>query len=172
MGLSAGLVMPVTQVIISGAVSQAEQGVANSTRQFFMQIAMVMGLAILGLVFTTSYSRGFEVRSAAFAQQLPPAAYAAFEKDPTITLDEHRWAPIGALITAQPDGEALLARTRAAQRAAVADSMSNIFTATLGASILILVICLTLREITLRRSFDAHPAGPKAEVPAEPVLQH
>lgn len=175
MGLSAGLVMPVTQVIIQGSVSQAEQGVASSARQFFMQIAQVMGLAILGLVFTASYTSGFQARSAQFAQQLPPTAYAAFLHDPTVTLDAHRWAPVRDLIAAQPDGDALLARTLTAQRAAVADGTDNIFTGTMIASALILVICLTLKEITLRRSFDAHPGQPRAEASeatAEVAIAH
>lgn len=172
MGLAAELVMPVAQVIISGAVSQAEQGVANSARQFFMQIAMVVGLAILGMVFTTSYTRGFEERSAEFAQLLPPAAYAAFVEDPTITLDQRRWAPLSALITAQPNGEALLARTLTAQRLAVADGTNNIFTGALIGSASILVVCLSLKEITLRRSFDARTAESQARAPTEPALRH
>ena len=116
-GLSAGLVMPVTQVIIQGSVSQRDQGIASSARQFFLQIAQVMGLAFLGLIFTSSYTSGFTARSADFAAQLPPAAYQAFSVDPTISLDAQRFAPIKRAIEAQPNGEATLSsRLRRSRR--------------------------------------------------------
>jgi EmrB/QacA subfamily drug resistance transporter len=161
MGMCGGLVMPVTQTITQGAVSQAEQGVASSTRQFFLQIAMVMGLAILGLAFTGSYSAGFARHSADFAQQLPPTAYEALREDPTITLDATRFEPVRAQIEAQPEGAALLARTLQAQREGVADGIGAVFTGTFVAAVAIFVICLTLREVTLRRSFDEAPATPE-----------
>jgi MFS family permease len=70
------------------------------------------------------------------------------------------WAPLSALIRQQPDGDALLAQTLTAQRAGAADGIDNIFTGTTIAAALILVGCLTLKEITLRRSFDAPPPSP------------
>jgi MFS family permease len=158
MGLSAGLVMPVTQVIIQGAVSQAQQGVAASARQFFLQIAQVMGLAILGLVFTTSYTSGFTRASASFGQQLPPAAYAAFQADPTVSLDARRFEPVKETILAQPNGQQLLDQTITAQREGVAHGIDNIFRGTTAAAAIILVITFMLREITLRRSFHDAPA--------------
>jgi hypothetical protein len=79
----------------------------------------MMGLAILGLAFTGSYSAGFARHSADFVQQLPPAAYEALREDPTITLDETRFAPVRAAIETQPEGPALLARTLQAQREGV-----------------------------------------------------
>jgi MFS family permease len=161
-GMCGGLVMPVTQVITQGAVSQAEQGVASSGRQFFLQIAMVMGLAILGLAFTSSYSAGFERHSAAFSEQLPAEAYEAFHADPTITLDEARFEPVRAQIEQQPEGAVLLERTLQAQREGVADGIVAVFTGTFIAAIAIFVICITLREITLRRSFDDVAAKPVA----------
>jgi EmrB/QacA subfamily drug resistance transporter len=162
MGMCGGLVMPMTQVITQGAVSQAEQGVASSARQFFLQIAMVMGLAILGLAFTGSYSGGFARHSAAFAQQLPPAAYQALREDPTITLDATRFEPIRAQIEQQPEGVALLQRTLQAQREGVADGIGAVFTGTFVAAVAIFIVCITLREIRLRRSFDEAPAVPQA----------
>ncbi len=159
MGLSAGLVMPVTQVIIQGAVSQAEQGVAASARQFFLQIAQVMGLAILGLVFTTSYTSGFTKSSASFSSQLPPAAYAAFQADPTVSLDAKRFEPVKESILAEPNGQQLLDQTILAQREGVAHGIDNIFRGTTGAGVIILVVTFMLREITLRRSFHEAPAA-------------
>ena len=165
-GLSAGLVMPVTQVIIQGSVSQRDQGIASSARQFFLQIAQVMGLAFLGLIFTSSYTSGFTARSADFAAQLPPAAYQAFSVDPTISLDAQRFAPIKRAIEAQPNGEALLARTIEAQRDGVAHGIDIVFTASTVASVIILVICLTMKEITLRRSFSTEEAAAPAQAAA------
>ena len=157
-GISAGFVMPVTQVIIQGSVSQQEQGIASSARQFFLQIAQVMGLAILGLIFTTSYASGFAANSEGFAQTLPPVAHAAFSEDPTITLDAKRYGPIESSILAQPDGTALLEKTREAQRNGVARGIDGVYTGSLIAGLIILAVCLTLREIPLRRSFDEPPA--------------
>ena len=157
-GLSAGLVMPVTQVIIQGSVSQQEQGIASSARQFFMQISQVMGLAFLGLIFTASYTSGFVARSAGFAEQLPPAAYRAFSADPTVSLDARRFEPIKEAIEREPNGPALLAQTLAAQREGVAHGIDMVFTASTVASAIILVICLTMKEIPLRRTFADDPA--------------
>lgn len=139
--------MPVTQVIIQGSVSQQEQGIASSARQFFLQIAQVMGLAILGLIFTTSYASGFAANSEGFAQTLPPVAHAAFSEDPTITLDAKRYRPIESSILAQPDGTALLEKTREAQRNGVARGIDGVYTGSLIAGLIILAVCLTLREI-------------------------
>jgi EmrB/QacA subfamily drug resistance transporter len=160
LGLSAGLVMPVTQVIIQGSVSQEDQGVAASARQFFLQIAQVMGLAILGLVFTTSYTSSFVRNSAEFSALLPPAAYEAFKADPTVTLDARRFEPLRETIIAEPNGQALLDRAVVAQRAGVAQGIDNIFTGTLGAAVLILLLSISLKEITLRRSFNEPAAEP------------
>jgi hypothetical protein len=66
----------------------------------------------------------------------------------------------------------LLARTLNAQRAAVSDGISNIFTGTMIACVLILALCLTLKEITLRRSFDAPPAASEASTRAEVAVPH
>lgn len=167
MGLSAGLVMPVAQVIIQGSVAQSEQGVASSARQFFMQISQVMGLAILGVAFTSSYGSGFQSASASFASELPPAAYAAFESDPTLALDASRFGPIRAEIVGRPGGEQLLAQTLEAQRVGVARGIDAVFTGTFVSGALILAICLSLREIALRTSFESERSAPQ---PAEPVL--
>ena len=84
-------------------------------------------------------------------------AHAAFEADPTVSLDVKRYAPIRAAILAQPDGEALLAKTHDAQREGVARGIDNVYTGSFIAGLVILVICLTLREIPLRRSFEDLP---------------
>jgi Na+/melibiose symporter-like transporter len=158
-GLAAGLVMPVTQVVIQGSVSQQEQGIASSARQFFMQIAQVMGLSFLGLIFTSSYTTGFVARSSTFAAKLPPAAYEAFRDDPTVALDVRRFEPVKRAIEATPNSAALLEQTLTAQREGVAHGIDMVFTASTVASGIILVICLMMKETTLRRSFTGEPAG-------------
>jgi EmrB/QacA subfamily drug resistance transporter len=169
MGLCAGFVMPLTQVLTQGAVSQAEQGVAASTRQFFQQIAQVMGLALLGLVFTGSYTSGFERSSAPFASSVPPAAYAQFHDEPSITLDARRFEPLRRQMLETPGGEALLSKAVAAQKDGVAKGIQEVFTGSMVAAACIFLICLTLREITLRRSFDAEHTPVNALPDAELV---
>ena len=163
LGLGTGLVFPVTQVLVQGAVSQDEQGVASSVRQFFNVIGQTLGTAALGLVLTTSYVHAFTQNTSDLAGALPPAVYQDFQ-DPTLALDPKRYPEASAQILALPNGEATLARARQAQRESVATAIDHVFLGTISLVSIVLVLAITLREIKLRRSFDAEEPAPHLEV--------
>jgi MFS family permease len=158
-GLGSGLVTPIMNVIVQNAVGQQYTGVATSSQMFFRQIAQVLGVALFGVLFTTSYSSSFadhvslDTRAA-----LPSAVYNAFESDPTLPLDERRWSVVTGQVLAQEGGEALLATTVAAQRVAVARANERLFLWAGVGGVLVVVIAVGLREVPLR----AKPP-PKAE---------
>ena len=152
MGFGEGMVFPISQVVVQAAVSSNEQGVAASARQFFVQVAQSFGVGIFGLVFATSYISGFVQRTPDVAAQVPPATYAQFQQ-PTIAIDEVSFAPIAAEVRALPNGEALLAHAREAQKESVASAIQVIFFVSTIAAVGVLGFALTLRQIALRRSF-------------------
>jgi MFS family permease len=163
LGFGTGLVFPVTQVVVQGAVSQDEQGVASSVRQFFNLVGQTLGVAALGLVLTTSYVNAFTRDSAGIAQTMPPAVYQQF-KDPTLALDPVRYSAATQQILALPGGDATLAKARASQRQAVATAIDHVFIGTLLMILIVLALAISLREIRLRRSFDAEPEALRAPV--------
>ena len=154
MGLGGGLVFPVTQVVVQGAVSQQEQGVASSTRQFFLLIGNTLGVALLGLVLTTSYISAFAANSRDIAPIIPAATYQQFN-DPTLALEAGRYDAARTTVRALPDGEAILQKALSAQRAAVATAIDHVYLGALACALGVLGMALALREIQLRRSFDA-----------------
>ncbi|MEO6398539.1 MAG: MDR family MFS transporter, partial [Tepidiformaceae bacterium] len=104
-GLGGGLVGPTISVIVQSSVSQAYMGVATSSRQFFMQIGQVMGVAIFGLVFTTTYASTFNSEiSPETASTLEQAGATAQFNDPTLALDERGSKQVSDEVLALPNG--------------------------------------------------------------------
>ena len=163
MGFGTGCVFPVTQVLVQGAVSQEQQGVASSTRQFFNLIGQTMGVATLGLVLTTSYVTAFTADSVGFSSTMPPAVYQQF-KDPTLALDPVRFEPARAALRALPNGEATLNLALQTQKRAVATAIDHVFLGTLLMALIVLGLAISVREITLRHSFDADDAAPAVDL--------
>ncbi len=153
MGIGGGLVFPVTQVVVQAAVPQERQGIAGSTRQFFNQIAQTLGAAMFGLVLTAGYASSFADHSAPFRDSLPAGVYQQL-KDPTIALEPAKFADLSAELSRQPDGQALLDRSTAAQRESVADATNIVYRIVFGAALAVLVIAALFREFVLRRTFD------------------
>ncbi len=165
MGLGTGLVFPMTQVLVQGAVSQHEQGVASSVRQFFNVIGQTLGTAALSLVLTTSYTSAFTSTTPDLAQAMP-AVYRDFQ-DPTLALDPTRYAAAKEQVLVLPNGQALLDRARQAQREAVATAIDHVFIGTVSLLTIVFAVAVSLREIRLRRSFEAdgdEPRTPHVEV--------
>lgn len=88
---------------------------------------------------------------------MPTEAYTQF-KDPTLALDRPRYEQVSASVAAQPDGDAVLSQARDAQRQSVAAATEGMFTVSVIAAALVLVIAVTLRPISLSRGFE-HPQG-------------
>ena len=169
MGLGGGLVGPSISGVIQSAVPHEFMGVATSTRQFFMQIAQVLTVAIFGLVFTATYTHSFASRSAdLIASGVPAAAYAQFS-DPTLPLDATRFAQVRQQIEAVPDGERLLQRAIDAERASIAEAIRNLFLGAGAVAVVLVILAFTVPEVPLRSTFSSPDEATEA---SEPALSH
>jgi MFS family permease len=153
MGFGGGFVFPVTQVVVQGAVSQDEQGVASSTRQFFLLVGNTLGVALLGLVLTTSYVSEFAEESRGVAATIPEATYVQFN-DPTLALDTARYEIARDSIRSTPNGETTLELVLAAQRESVATAIDRVFMGTFLTGLCVFLLAVTIPEFKLRGSFD------------------
>ena len=164
LGLSTGVVFPISQVVAQASVSQFQQGTAASSRQFFLQLSNVFGIGLLGLLLTTSYASNFTDRTADIAHAIEPAIYEQF-KDPTLALDAARYEHVRTELRGVPGGDALLASALTNQREAVAHAIDMIFTVSTVSAVALLAVALTLKTIPLRNSFssDAEETTPSLE---------
>ena len=170
-GLGGGLVGPTISVIVQSSVPQSLMGVATSSRQFFMQIGQVMGVAIFGLVFTTTYGSAFTSNiSADTAATLRQANATEQFHDPTLALDERGLAKVRAELASQPDGAAALTDATNAQKDAVSTATTRLFLGSTLAGILVLVVAVAMHEIPLRRSFSQEPGQEHAVPVMEPEM--
>ena len=165
-GLGLGLVLPLMATLIQNAVPQELMGVASSSRQFFMSIASVFGVAVLGLVFTSGYVSSFRPVSG-LQEALPPAIYEEF-LDPTLALDVNRFPRVREELLRLPDGQALLDRAVQALRESEARATHRLLLGTTFIAALLWIFVVTLREVPLRRSFGSATE----EEPVLPTVDH
>ena len=174
LGLGSGVATALMSAITMSAVSQEFQGVATSGRIFSLHISQVLGVAIFGVIFTTSYSSAFSANASITAiSEISPAVYRQFE-DPTLAIDPQRLAEVRDQVLRLPDGEAILDEAVSAQKQAVTAATDRMFLgATLG-GILLIALAITMKEMPLRATFASdepssdEPAGERAG-PLEPV---
>lgn len=168
-GLGSGLVGPTISVIVQSCVGQELMGVATSSRQFFMQIGQVLGVAVFGLIFTTTYSSSFsgDISSQAKAT-LPPAVYQQFQ-DPTLALDPLAYGKVTATVRALPNGDAVLNDAVTSQKDAVATAIRRLFLGSTIAGVVVVALAVTMKEIPLRRTFSS--VGAEGEEERAPVLE-
>ncbi|MFN0146068.1 MAG: MDR family MFS transporter [Dehalococcoidia bacterium] len=169
-GIGGGLVGPTISVIVQSSVSQSLMGVATSSRQFFMQIGQVMGVAIFGLVFTTTYGSAFSANiSPATTATLQQAGATEQFNDPTLALDERGSRLVTEELLAVPGGAAALDEATRAQKEAVARATERLFLGSTLSGIVVLLVALLLKEIPLRRTFSSsEPAHESAPAVLEP----
>ncbi len=169
-GLGSGLVGPTISVVVQSSVGQELMGVATSGRQFFMQIGQVMGVAIFGLVFTTSYTSTFTADiPAAVRTQIPADAFASFQ-DPTLPLDPVHFDAVRQEVLALPNGQTAFNDAVTSQKKAVATAIERLFLGATLAGLVVVVLAVVMTEIPLRRTFSS--LTPEGEGPQafEPVV--
>lgn len=170
-GLGSGLVGPTISVIVQSCVGQELMGVATSSRQFFMQIGQVLGVAIFGLIFTTTYASSFsgDISSQTRAT-LPTAAYQEFQ-DPTLALDPVAYTKVTETVRALPNGDAALQDAATSQKHAVATAIQRLFLGSTLAGIVVVILAITMKEIPLRRTFSSTSGGEEFAPVLEPALE-
>jgi len=120
-----------------------------------MQIGQVMGVAIFGLIFTTTYASSFSGDLSLQARtQLPNDAYQQFQ-DPTLALDPLALARVTQEVQALPNGDAVMSDAVASQKNAVAAAIRRLFIGSTLVSIVVVVLAVTMKEIPLRRTFSS-----------------
>lgn len=150
-GMGSGLVTPLINVIVQASVSQEETGVATSSQMYFRQIAQVLGVALFGVLFTTSYSSSFtgnvddEVRAV-----MPVAVYEALEGDATLGIDRERMEAVRTEFLEAGGTVVLFERALDAQREAVAVANKRLFLLSAAGGVILVVLSLMLTEIPLR----------------------
>lgn len=167
-GLGGGLMGPTVSVVIQSAVPHDQMGVATSGRQFFMQIGQVLGVAIMGVIFTTTYASSFDAELPdGVRASLPDDAYEEF-RDPTLALDARRFQAVTDELQGQPGGQAVLDQTVEAQREGVADAIKRLYVFATAAGVIVVLLALFLPEIPLRRNFG--PPSTKTSDDKSPEL--
>ncbi|MCZ2109280.1 MAG: MFS transporter [Dehalococcoidia bacterium] len=168
-GLGSGLIGPTISVIVQSSVPQEMMGVATGGRQFFMQIGQVMGVAVFGLIFTTTYASAFNADIAPATRSAIPAD--AFERfhDPTLPLDPVRYEAVRDELRHLPDGEAVLSDAVKSQKTAVAEAIERLFLGATLTGVIVLALTITLPEIPLRGK--AVKVEGTEEVVLEPVVE-
>ena len=150
-GMGSGLVTPLINVIVQASVSQEETGVATSSQMYFRQIAQVIGVALFGVLFTTSYSSSFagnldeDVREA-----MPTAVYEELEGDATLALDPGRLEATRSEFLTAGGTAALFDRALDAQNEAVAVANKLLFLLSGIGGMILVALALALTEIPLR----------------------
>ena len=168
-GLGSGLIGPTISVIVQSSVPQEMMGVATGGRQFFMQIGQVMGVAIFGLIFTTTYVTSFNSDIAPATRQAIPAD--AFERfhDPTLPLDPVRYELVRDELRHLPNGQAVLDDAVKSQKTAVSQAIQRLFLGSTLAGLVVLALTITLPEIPLRGKSVKVESG--EEMAFEPVIE-
>jgi MFS family permease len=170
-GLGGGLVGPTISVIVQSAVPQSLMGVATSSRQFFMQIGQVMGVAIFGVIFTATYSSAFTSDiSTGTAAVLDQAGATEQFHDPTLAIDPAGTRRVQEELSSRPGGQQALAEATSAQKTAVATATERLFLGSSLAGLVVLAIAIAMKEIPLRRSFSEEPGGAEPVRMLEPEL--
>lgn len=166
-GIGSGLVTPIVNVIVQASVAPEQVGVATSSQMYFRQIAQVLGVALFGAVFTTSYAASFagnldaETRAA-----LPAPVHRALEDDATLALDPGRMAEARARFLATEGDPALFERALDAQREGVAAANRRLFLFSAIGGAALVALALALTEIPLR----GRAPSPRAEDADAPAL--
>ena len=150
-GMGSGLVTPLINVIVQASVTQEMTGVATSSQMYFRQIAQVLGVALFGLMFTTSYTSSFagnlddDVRAV-----MPVAVYEALAEDATLGIDPDRLGAVESEFLEAGGTAALFEAALDTQREAVAVANQRLFLLSGIGGVILVALALMLTEIPLR----------------------
>ena len=165
-GMGSGLVTPLINVIVQASVSQEETGVATSSQMYFRQIAGVIGVALFGVLLTTTYSSSFtenldeEVQAA-----LPVGVFEELRDDATLSIDEERMEEVRTTFEEAGGSASLFERALGAQQEAAAVANKRLFLISAIGGVILVAFSLALTEIPLRGRNPA-PTPQEEEQPA------
>ena len=165
-GMGSGLVTPLINVIVQACVRQEDTGVATSSQMYFRQIAGVIGVALFGVLLTTTYSSSFTGNLDEEARAVMPAAvFEELRDDATISIDAGRMEEVRAGFLQAGGSQSLFERALEAQRQAAAVANQRLFLISAIGGLILVLASLALTEIPLRGRNPA-PKPPEEEQPA------
>ncbi len=165
-GMGSGLVTPLINVIVQACVRQEDTGVATSSQMYFRQIAGVIGVALFGVLLTTTYSSSFTGNLDEEARAVMPAAvFEELRDDATISIDAGRMEEVRAGFLQAGGSQSLFERALEAQRQAAAVANQRLFLISAIGGLILVLASLALSEIPLRGRNPA-PKPPEEEQPA------
>lgn len=161
LGLGLGPSMPLLTLVVQNAAPPGQVGTATASRQFFMQIGSVVGVAVFGAIFSATLTRTVEAALRPALAQLPPRGVQR-SVDPTALRASLRGLNGGGGLPVTVSGPAGTA-VRTAVRHGFAVSILRIYASAIPLTLAASALMLALPEIPLRRT---RPPAPGAEVAA------
>lgn len=156
-------------VLIINAAPANSVGAASGVRGYALQVGGVFGIAVLGLILTSTYDSSFASRvSPADYPAVPSHVVAAFD-DPTLVLDHRRFEAVKADLAGVDGGGAFLDRATLGQREAVAEGNRMVFVAVTLLVAGAMSVAFLLRETNLRKTFAPAPDEAPAPAGAQPA---
>lgn len=167
MGLGLGIMMTLFTIVVQNAFPPTDLGQVTANLQFFRSIGATMGTAILGTVLTSQFQARFQAALPDSLRQAVPPERLASLQNPQVLLSVQAMETIRSGFLAQtPHGGVLFEQLMVLIRASLADAISTVFTVSVAAMALGLVIAFFLREMPLRatqstRAPAAHARRPR-----------
>ena len=150
-GMGSGLVTPLINVIVQACVRQEDTGVATSSQMYFRQIAGVIGVALFGVLLTTTYSSSFTENLDEEVQvAMPVAVFEELRDDATLSIDAERIEEVRTTFLQAGGSEVLFEQALGAQQEAAAAANQRLFLISAIGGLILVVLALAFTEIPLR----------------------
>jgi len=165
-GLGVGVALPLYTLVIQNALPHRLLGVGTASTQFFRQIGGALGVAILGSLMVSGFSRGLT--------QAFPVGFDTLKQQPQILLDPQALERFRAAQEAEAPGTAAVVIETA--REALAGTLTDLFLISAVVMGVALVMAAFLPRVRARTraeivqeaaSGSGEAAGASPEVPAE-----
>jgi hypothetical protein len=157
-GFGLGLTNPIFVMVVQNAFPHKQLGVVTSAVQFFGNVGGTIGMAVMGSIMTNR----FATEMAKSIQSLPAHLKGMIPPEILQTLTTGNIQKINEMVTKagpslqnNPVAVAMFKRFEGVMKAALANSISSVFTFGIMIMVAGLLLSFFLKEIPLRKSF--HP---------------
>jgi MFS family permease len=164
-GLGFGIFFTIPTLAVQNAVPYAQLGVVTATTRYLQQVGAALGVAVVGSVGANGISSNIAAHLPAGASQLPAQALAAATNPQVLTNPAyHDQVVANAVKYGGAAAQQTLDQIFTALQHSLAVAIGQGFVVVLGFSLVMLVATLFLKNVPLRATWGAAPAG--AETPA------
>lgn len=156
-GLGLGTALPLLTIVVQNAVSYQVMGMATSAVQFFRQIGATLGLAVLGSIMASQFSRELLGNVPAELNGVLPSDLSALAENPEALMNPEALEAIGSQFGQLGPG-AVEAITQLL-RQSLSSAIGHVFFIAFFGVLLAAITMLFLKEIPLKRSYKADKPG-------------